>query len=77
MPLYEYHCEACGAALELLVRPGDEPKCSECGSSRLAKQFSVPAAPVNASSSLPIASGEWGGCGKPGCGPGGCGRGFE
>ena len=72
MPLYEYHCEECGEQLELLVRNGQAPACTSCGSTRLAKQFSVPAAHVGGSS-LPISNaGEWGGCGKPGCGPGGC-----
>ncbi|HEV3007389.1 MAG TPA: zinc ribbon domain-containing protein [Pirellulales bacterium] len=74
MPLYEYQCEACGNDFELLVRSGDKPACPDCGGERLAKQFSVPAAPVGSSSAggLPMADGPWQGCGKPGCGPGGC-----
>ncbi|HVX64145.1 MAG TPA: zinc ribbon domain-containing protein [Pirellulales bacterium] len=73
MPLYEYQCEACGAAFELLVRGDERPVCPECGGRRLEKQFSVPAAPAASGASLPMANGPWGGCGKPGCGPGGCG----
>ena len=72
MPLYEYQCDACGEQFELLVRAQEEPACPTCHSSRLGKRLSVPAAPVNASGSLPMADGGWTGCGKPGCGPGGC-----
>ncbi len=74
MPLYEYQCTACGEAFELLVRGNEKPACPKCGSGRLDKQFSVPAAPAASGSSLPIAERPRGGCGKPGCGPGGCGR---
>jgi putative FmdB family regulatory protein len=70
MPLYEYLCEACGASVELLVRGGEQPKCSGCGSDRLAKQLSAPAAPVVGGSQLPIQQG--GNCGRPQCGSGGC-----
>lgn len=77
MPLYEYQCEACGEELELLVRPGEEPACTACGSPKLVKQFSVPAAHVTGHGGLPIHEGQpFGGCGKPGCGPGGCGMGM-
>jgi putative FmdB family regulatory protein len=72
MPLYEYQCTDCGAAFELLVRSSDKPACPNCGSERLDKQLSVPAAPVAGGSGLPMADRSWGGCGKPGCGPGGC-----
>ena len=75
MPLYEYECAACGAAFELLVRSSEKPACPECGSVRLEKQFSVPAAPIASGGSLPLAERPFGGCGKPGCGPGGCGMG--
>ncbi len=74
MPLYEYQCDVCASGFELLVRSGEKPACPHCGGERLTKQFSVPAAPVSASSpsGLPMAERPWGGCGKPGCGPGGC-----
>ncbi len=70
MPLYEYLCEACGANLELLVRGGEQPQCSRCGSNRLAKQLSAPAAPVVSGGQLPMQQG--GNCGRPQCGTGGC-----
>lgn len=75
MPLYEYHCEACGANIELLVRNSEEkPKCSECESPKLTKLLSVVSGHVagGATASLPtMPSG--GGCGKPQCGMGRCG----
>jgi putative FmdB family regulatory protein len=76
MPLYEYLCEECGRHIELLVQGSQTPECSECGSKKLAKQFSVPAAHVSGGNSLPIRGGDFGGCSKPGCGPGGCGMGM-
>ncbi|HEX5446151.1 MAG TPA: zinc ribbon domain-containing protein [Pirellulales bacterium] len=73
MPLYEYHCRACEADFELLVRSTEKPACPTCQSPRLEKRLSVPAAPVSsAAGSLPVAGEPWQGCGKPGCGPGGC-----
>ena len=54
MPIYEYQCESCGQQLELLIREQTKPKCPECGSLQLAKQFSVPAAHSGSSSSLPV-----------------------
>ncbi|MEN0110520.1 MAG: zinc ribbon domain-containing protein, partial [Planctomycetota bacterium] len=51
MPLYEYHCRECDQAVEVLVRNAEEcPLCPECGSGRLAKLLSVPAAHVGGSS---------------------------
>ena len=41
MPIYEYVCEACGHAFELLVMTGDEPACPACESRKLAKRFST------------------------------------
>jgi putative FmdB family regulatory protein len=74
MPLYEYHCDDCQADVELLIRGTDQPVCPTCGGTRLAKQFSVPAAHV-AGGKLPLASSNWEGCGRPGCGSGGCASG--
>lgn len=71
MPLYEYHCDACDADFELLVRSTEQPACPSCHSPRLEKRLSVPAAPVSGSS-LPVAGEPWQGCGRRGCGPGGC-----
>lgn len=74
MPLYEYTCDACHHDFELLIRSSaDKPACPQCGSSRLAKHFSVPAAHVRGTSSLPICETPRGGtCGLPQCGLGGC-----
>ena len=68
-------CESCGGAFELLVRASDKPVCPDCGSLRLAKQLSVPAAHTSGTSSLPVceAPRTGGGCGAPWCGTGGCG----
>ncbi|MEM8865781.1 MAG: zinc ribbon domain-containing protein, partial [Planctomycetota bacterium] len=46
MPLYEYLCRDCDSQVELLVRSANEkPNCPDCGSGRLMKLLSVPAAP--------------------------------
>lgn len=72
MPIYEYECLDCRAAVELLIRGAERPKCPECGSSRLEKRLSVPAAHVGGSSrDLPLAPAP-GTCGRPQCGAGGC-----
>ncbi|REJ70700.1 MAG: zinc ribbon domain-containing protein [Planctomycetota bacterium] len=66
MPLYEYHCDDCQQDIEVLVRGEAEPKCDDCGSSRLTRLLSVPATPATKSGgSLPQ---------LPPCGMGGCGR---
>lgn len=70
MPLYEYHCEPCDHVFETLVRSSaDVPRCPKCGSDRVAKQFSVPAASPTGTlgyASVPET------CGRPQCGMGGC-----
>ena len=75
MPIYEYTCDDCQVDFETLVRGDEQPECPTCGGSRLAKQFSVPAAPVSGASSLPVCSppATGGGCGLPQCGAGRCG----
>jgi putative FmdB family regulatory protein len=75
MPLYEYACAGCGDRFELLVRPGEKPACPDCGSIRLEKQLSVPAAHTAKGASLPVCEPQprGGGCGAPWCGTGGCG----
>jgi putative FmdB family regulatory protein len=43
MPIYEYHCDDCGAYVELLLRRSeDEPVCPHCGTLLTQKLFSVP-----------------------------------
>lgn len=74
MPLYEYHCDACDANVELLIRSANEkPVCPKCESTKLTKLLSVPAGHVAGSSSSSLPMMPPGGCGKPQCGMGGCG----
>lgn len=75
MPLYEYHCEKCDSEFELLMRAGERATCPSCGSVKLEKLISVPAASSGSpSSALPIrempATGY--GCGAPACQNGRC-----
>jgi len=73
MPLYEYHCRQCDQEFEILVRGGEQPACTECGSDRLEKLLSVPAAHT-AGRQLPVCepAPRGGNCGLPQCGAGGC-----
>ena len=41
MPIYEFKCGKCGGFFELLVFPGDEPTCPECGSRDIEKAISA------------------------------------
>ncbi|WZO98421.1 zinc ribbon domain-containing protein [Isosphaeraceae bacterium EP7] len=76
MPIYEYRCEPCAKTFETLIRNnGDTPRCPDCGTIEVAKQFSVPASVhSNGASSLPVynAPAPGFGCGGGGCGAGGC-----
>lgn len=45
MPLYDYHCPACGHRFEALVRAGSTPACPQCGSNALERQISAPVPP--------------------------------
>jgi len=40
MPLFDYHCTACNADFELLVRSSTVPTCPTCGSTALEKAVS-------------------------------------
>jgi putative FmdB family regulatory protein len=77
MPLYEYTCDKCHDAFELLVRGSETPACPKCGSQRLERLLSIPAAHVaGGAASLPVCETPRpspGGCGAPWCGQGGCG----
>ncbi len=44
MPLYEFVCQQCSREQELLVRDEQLQQCEFCGSTRLTKLLSVPAA---------------------------------
>lgn len=74
MPLYEYACPHCQNQFELLLRGNEQPACPTCGSPRVEKQLSVPAAHTAGASTLPMAAPPpmAGGCGKPQCGGGFC-----
>lgn len=43
MPIYEYHCQACGAETEVMHKISDPPArdCPECGKPALSKQVSA------------------------------------
>lgn len=43
MPIYEYHCQACGQDTEVLQKISDAPKteCPSCGQSSLVKKLSA------------------------------------
>lgn len=74
MPIYEYACGNCSHDFEALVRMDEKTACPECGSRKLEKRWSVPAAHSSRSSSLPVCDAPrrgpcgMGGCGLPECG---------
>jgi putative FmdB family regulatory protein len=72
MPIYEYTCQSCESEFELLVRTNEKAACPDCGSKRLEKKLSVPAAHSTGSRSLDICDSPGGGCGLPQCGGGSC-----
>jgi putative FmdB family regulatory protein len=50
MPMYEYHCQACEAEFEMLVRSSTVPACPHCGATTLARIVSrlAPAGKIEA-----------------------------
>lgn len=73
MPIYEYACQSCRQEFELLIRGTETPECPGCGTKKLEKLLSVPAAHVGGKSQLPVCeTPAAGGCGLPQCGMGGC-----
>ena len=75
MPIYEYICAGCDHAFELLLRASERAKCPACGSRKLEKQWSTPAA--HTSSEEPACPArESGACGQSHCPSGGCSLGF-
>ena len=69
MPIYEYACPACADEFEVLVRGSEQPACPNCGSKKIERQLSVPAAHVSAGSrNLPVCQADSG----PSCGQGFC-----
>jgi len=71
MPIYEYICDDCGQACELLVRSDEKPVCPSCGKGKLAKQLSVPAPPAIVSPADRCPARE--SCGAPNCCGNSCG----
>lgn len=74
MPIYEYTCDACGEAFEVLVSSsGVKSACPKCGSKKISRQFSTFAA--HSGASIPCKSGACPGGGlspSGGCGGGKC-----
>jgi putative FmdB family regulatory protein len=70
MPLYEYACPKCKSEFELLIRSDETAECPGCGSKKLEKLLSVPAAHTAGSADLPVCATD----GPAPCGaPQGCG----
>jgi putative FmdB family regulatory protein len=46
MPIFSYHCRACGEEFETLVNPGETPACIACNSEDLQRRLSRIAAPA-------------------------------
>jgi putative FmdB family regulatory protein len=69
MPLYEYVCEACENAFEMLVYDGDVVECPQCQSRRVERQLSLPGLPQIKAGSFPSSCGDPSlpPCGAPGC----------
>ena len=45
MPIFDFVCSDCQFEFEALVRASDMPVCPECGSAKVTKLLSLPAAP--------------------------------
>jgi putative FmdB family regulatory protein len=71
MPIFEYACQDCGNAFELLVRSDTVLECPSCHSTQLDKQLSVFATGASPEAAMPMAAGPCGSCGHPD-GPGAC-----
>ena len=52
MPLFDFHCNACGEAFEQLVRGDTVPTCKHCGSTAVARQVSLTSAPGTAAATI-------------------------
>jgi putative FmdB family regulatory protein len=46
MPLYSFHCKKCDKESEVLAGFDEKPDCPHCGSTRLERLPSKPAAPL-------------------------------
>ena len=75
MPLYEYACDTCENAFEMLVFEGDKVECPECSSEKVTRLLSVPARPQTGGTNLPMSESAGGSCGEgPPCGAPWCQR---
>ena len=79
MPIFDFICNDCGQASELLIAgTGDKPKCISCGSTHLSKQMSAHSAVPGSAKSRKPGPGDTACCGSTpgqasGCaGPGTC-----
>ncbi|RPJ03552.1 MAG: zinc ribbon domain-containing protein [Spirochaetaceae bacterium] len=79
MAIFEFRCKKCNSCFEMLVRGtpnsqgGQQPKCPNCSSAELEKQFSVFAAHTSGKQDVPCCSdGCEGGFSRGSCGSGGC-----
>ena len=73
MPIYGFHCNACGKEFETLVRSFDTPECPSCASTDLTQQLARIASPGKGDDDFGSYSG--GGGGGHTCGGGACGCG--
>jgi len=72
MPLFEYSCKSCAGEFEALVRHDETPACPTCGSRKVEKQISVPAASRSNSQLTICGASDPNACGIGPCGTGGC-----
>jgi putative FmdB family regulatory protein len=70
MPIYEYACKDCGHEFEELVRGLEQPTCPSCGTGRIERQMSVPAAHTASSGQSACPARET--CGMSKCPGGSC-----
>lgn len=77
MPIYEYHCSACGKDFERLVRGETRVACPGCASRKVERRMSAPARQSSGHSDFNLSTlgppKVTGGGGGGGCGGGGCG----
>jgi putative FmdB family regulatory protein len=62
MPIFEYHCEACGHKFEAILLGSQTPECPKCHTEKVEKQLSVFAVRKPSSAAAPAM-----GCGEGNC----------